>query len=162
MTRPAEAVISAAKASASNMADRDTPFVFDEWYVGARSSEIGRAVLPRTLLGKQVVLYRTLEGQVVALDGRCVHRSYPLSAGTLDDDNDGRYAVRRHVVPTTLPPVWADRRLERRLRVVRRSEALRMHVGEMRQIEEILMQAQIVAVQARANRDFDIRSAGSA
>ncbi|WP_185633712.1 aromatic ring-hydroxylating dioxygenase subunit alpha [Burkholderia sp. Bp9012] len=86
MTRPTEAVISAARASAGNMADRDTPFVFDEWYVAARSSEIGRALLPRTLLGKQVVLYRTLEGQIVALDDRCVHRSYPLSAGTLDDN----------------------------------------------------------------------------
>ncbi|WP_249177438.1 MULTISPECIES: Rieske 2Fe-2S domain-containing protein [Burkholderia cepacia complex] len=68
------------------MADRDSPFVFDEWYVAARSSEIGRALLPRTMLGKQVVLYRTLQGQVVALDDRCVHRSYPLSAGTPDDD----------------------------------------------------------------------------
>ncbi|RQR51644.1 aromatic ring-hydroxylating dioxygenase subunit alpha [Burkholderia sp. Bp9140] len=79
-------MISAAQASAGSMANRDTPFVFDEWYVAARSSEIGRALLPRTLLGKQVVLYRTREGQVVALDDRCVHRSYPLSAGTLEDD----------------------------------------------------------------------------
>ncbi len=68
------------------MADRDTPFVFDEWYVAARSSEIGWTRRPRTLLGKEVVLYRTLEGQVVALDDRCGRRSYPLSAGTLDDD----------------------------------------------------------------------------
>ena len=68
------------------MANRDTPFVYNEWYVAAFSSEITRALLPRRLLGKRVVLFRTETGQAVALSDRCAHRAYPLSLGTLDGD----------------------------------------------------------------------------
>jgi len=86
MTKPTESVISVAQANASKMAGRDTSFVFDEWYVAALSSEVGRSLLSRTLLGKRAVLYRTLAGEVVALDDRCIHRSFPLSGGVLEND----------------------------------------------------------------------------
>lgn len=86
MTRPSAEVVAAAQCASAGMADRDTPFVFDEWYVAAFSEEVGRSLLARTLLGKKVVLYRTASGEVVALDDRCAHRSYPLSSGELDGD----------------------------------------------------------------------------
>ena len=68
------------------MADRDTPFIEDEWYVVALVGEIGRSLLKRTVLGHRLVLYRTGAGEPVALDDRCAHRSYPLSAGALEGD----------------------------------------------------------------------------
>jgi vanillate O-demethylase monooxygenase subunit len=68
------------------LADRNTPFVSDEWYVVAYGGELRRELLERTVLGKRLVLFRTAAGAPVALDDRCPHRSYPLSAGRLDGD----------------------------------------------------------------------------
>ena len=68
------------------MADRNTPFVKNEWYVVAFANELQRSLLKRTVLGQRLVLFRTLAGTAVAMDDRCAHRSFPLSAGTLDGD----------------------------------------------------------------------------
>ncbi|UUX97114.1 aromatic ring-hydroxylating dioxygenase subunit alpha [Aquabacterium sp. J223] len=86
MTLPPTAVLRGAQAAAARMADRDTPFVFDDWYVAAFAEEVGPHLLARRLLGRRVVLYRDTAGAVVALDDRCPHRSMPLSAGRLDGD----------------------------------------------------------------------------
>lgn len=86
MTLPSPAVLQALKKSASTMANRNTPFVYNEWYVAAFSREVGREFLPRTLLGKRVVLFRTEGGEAVALSDRCAHRAYPLSLGRLEGD----------------------------------------------------------------------------
>ena len=67
-------------------ADHTTPLIRNAWYVAARSSEIGRELLGRTLLERRVVMYRTREGEPVALDDRCPHRSFPLSKSRLDGD----------------------------------------------------------------------------
>lgn len=69
------------------MADRHTPFSFDDWYVAAFADELGPHLLARTLLGRGIVMYRSAEGQVVAMEDRCPHRSMPLSAGTLVEDH---------------------------------------------------------------------------
>lgn len=58
----------------------------DHWYVVARSVEIGHELTARTICGRHVVLYRTNGGEVVALDDRCPHRGFPLSAGALVGD----------------------------------------------------------------------------
>ncbi len=87
MTRPPLKVILAAQAASARLADRDTPFIFNEWYVAAFAHEVGDRLLARTLLGQQVVLFRTSAQEVVALEDRCPHRSMPLSAGTLDQDS---------------------------------------------------------------------------
>ena len=86
MTRPQQTVILAAQNAAARLADRDTPFVMNEWYVAAFADEIQHQLLARTLLGKRLVFYRSTQGQVVALEDRCPHRSMPLSAGALDQD----------------------------------------------------------------------------
>jgi vanillate O-demethylase monooxygenase subunit len=61
-------------------------YPFNCWYVAAASDEVGQSLLGRRLLNVPVVLYRTGSGSVVAMEDRCVHRPYPLSAGHLEGD----------------------------------------------------------------------------
>ena len=58
----------------------------DCWYAPAASSEVDRDLLPVRAAGLPVVLFRTEAGAVVALEDRCAHRAYPLSAGELIGD----------------------------------------------------------------------------
>jgi nitrite reductase/ring-hydroxylating ferredoxin subunit len=62
------------------------PYPFNTWYVGALSSELGRFLFPRTLLGLPVVFYRTEQGRAMAAFGICPHRGYPLKSGALTHD----------------------------------------------------------------------------
>ncbi len=62
-------------------------FPRNHWYVVAGTAEIGHELTARTICGEHVVLYRTAAGEVVALDDRCPHRGFPLSAGSLIGDN---------------------------------------------------------------------------
>lgn len=75
MSLPNANLIASSRKAAAQMATRDTSFIFNEWYVAAFAEEVGRELLARTLLGKRVVLYRTLAGQAVALEDRCAHRA---------------------------------------------------------------------------------------
>lgn len=86
MTTPAPALVRAALSANQAMASRHTPFIFNEWYVAALSQEVGRKLLARKILGRNIVLFRTRAGEPVALDDRCAHRSFPLSRSTLEDD----------------------------------------------------------------------------
>jgi phenylpropionate dioxygenase-like ring-hydroxylating dioxygenase large terminal subunit len=61
-------------------------YPFNCWYVAAASDEVGQGLLARRLLDKPVVLYRRDSGEVVAMEDRCIHRAYPLSAGRRDGD----------------------------------------------------------------------------
>jgi phenylpropionate dioxygenase-like ring-hydroxylating dioxygenase large terminal subunit len=54
--------------------------------VAATSDEVGQELLARRLLDKPVLLYRRGSGEVVAMEDRCIHRVYPLSAGRRDGD----------------------------------------------------------------------------
>lgn len=56
------------------------------WYVAAFKGELSNSLLARTILNRPVLLYRKADGQPVALDDRCPHRSVPLSLGRLIDD----------------------------------------------------------------------------
>jgi vanillate O-demethylase monooxygenase subunit len=58
----------------------------DCWYALASAESVGRGLLPVRALGGPVVLYRTESGAAVALEDRCAHRAYPLSAGALNGD----------------------------------------------------------------------------
>ena len=81
------------KMSITNTAIRDIqsyirlPLCYRHWYVAGFSSEFGRDPVGKTLLEKSVVFYRTEAGDLVALQNRCLHRSYPLSESTLKGDN---------------------------------------------------------------------------
>lgn len=86
MALPSPKLIQAAQNVSNQMADRDTPFIYNEWYVAAFADGVGRQLLRRTLLDKRVVLFRTEAGIPVALADRCAHRSFPLSRSTLEGD----------------------------------------------------------------------------
>lgn len=58
----------------------------DCWYVAATSDEVGEGLTTRRLLDRSVVLYRLTDGSIAALEDRCAHRPYPLSAGQRDGD----------------------------------------------------------------------------
>jgi phenylpropionate dioxygenase-like ring-hydroxylating dioxygenase large terminal subunit len=86
MTVPPASLLRVSRKAMRRMADRDTPFIRDEWYVVAFAEEIGRALLKRTVLGDRLVMFRTRGGTPIGMEDRCAHRSYPLSAGVLDGD----------------------------------------------------------------------------
>ena len=79
MSLPSHNLITNSRKAMSPLASRDTPFIFNEWYVVAFGSEVTRELLSRTLLGKRVVLYRSESRKAIALEDRCAHRSYVLS-----------------------------------------------------------------------------------
>ena len=62
------------------------PFPMNAWYAAGWDAEIKHALLPRTICGKQVVMYRKANGEVAALEDACWHRLVPLSRGRLDGD----------------------------------------------------------------------------
>lgn len=86
MATVATRVIDAARVSAKRLADRDTPFLFDCWYVAGFAEEFGNGLHARTILGRPLVLFRSEAGDPVALSDRCVHRSFPLSKSNRDGD----------------------------------------------------------------------------
>lgn len=65
---------------------RPSGYPRDAWYVAADADEVGREPLARRVLGVPLVLYRTEDGQAVALEDRDAHRPYPLSLGHLEGD----------------------------------------------------------------------------
>jgi phenylpropionate dioxygenase-like ring-hydroxylating dioxygenase large terminal subunit len=60
------------------------PALGDAWYAVARSIDVGAAPVAVTLLSRNVVLYRSGDGAVVAAADRCPHREAPLSKGTIE------------------------------------------------------------------------------
>jgi vanillate O-demethylase monooxygenase subunit len=56
------------------------------WYAAAWDVDVTRALLPRTICDRKLVLYRREGGPVVALDDACWHRLLPLSKGRLEGD----------------------------------------------------------------------------
>ena len=61
-------------------------FLQNAWYVAALSGDIGRSLEPVRLLSQAIVLYRTQDGQPVALEDACPHRKLPLSMGRIKGD----------------------------------------------------------------------------
>ena len=61
------------------------PFPLDRWWVAGFSWELKDKPLARTFLSRPMVLFRTPDGQVGALEDRCCHRELPLSCGTLEE-----------------------------------------------------------------------------
>ncbi len=59
--------------------------LLDHWYVVAESTDVDDAPLAVTLLGRDLVVWRSTSGNVVAAPDRCPHREAPLSQGTVHD-----------------------------------------------------------------------------
>lgn len=70
------------------MSAQSNSFVRHAWYMAGWSAElpVGQLV-PLTILGEPVVIYRTQAGEPVAFEDRCCHRHAPLSRGRLEGDH---------------------------------------------------------------------------
>jgi phenylpropionate dioxygenase-like ring-hydroxylating dioxygenase large terminal subunit len=55
------------------------------WYAAAMSDELADSPIGRKVLGQDVVLWRSDDGHVIALDNHCAHRGFPLSDGRIAD-----------------------------------------------------------------------------
>ena len=63
-------------------------WIQNAWYVAAWSADVAdNSIFARRFLGKRVILYRTRDGQVTALEDRCCHRHAPLSKGRIEGDD---------------------------------------------------------------------------
>ncbi len=62
------------------------PLLYDHWYVAGLTEEFDRKPKAKTLLERSIVFYRTEAGELVALQNRCLHRSFPLAEGFLEGD----------------------------------------------------------------------------
>jgi phenylpropionate dioxygenase-like ring-hydroxylating dioxygenase large terminal subunit len=62
-------------------------FIRNCWYVIAWDFEIGAdALFSRIVLGEPILVYRTSDGGLTAMEDRCCHRLAPLSAGRKEGD----------------------------------------------------------------------------
>ena len=62
-------------------------YLKNSWYVAAWSDELTVRPLARTMLEEPLVLFRTADGAIGALEDRCPHRHLPLSMGTLEGES---------------------------------------------------------------------------
>ena len=58
----------------------------DCWYAVGSSASVGHSLRALVAQALPVVLFRTSSGEVAALEDRCAHRAYPLSAGSLANE----------------------------------------------------------------------------
>lgn len=70
--------------SRRSVANAESGFILNAWYIAGLSSDFDRKLSTRTICGKSILFFRDADGGVHAMQNRCGHRSYPLSAGTLD------------------------------------------------------------------------------
>lgn len=72
------------------------PLLYDYWYVVGETTEFTRELSEKTLLNRSIVFYRREDGEVVALQNRCVHRSFPLAKSRLigDEIQCGYHGIR--------------------------------------------------------------------
>lgn len=64
-------------------------FLRNAWYCAGWDEDVGIGaadLVCRRIAGQSILLYRTGEGQVVAMEDRCPHRSAPLSLGRKEGD----------------------------------------------------------------------------
>jgi vanillate O-demethylase monooxygenase subunit len=57
------------------------PLVQNAWYIAAWSGELDAGPVARKIMGEHMVMFRSGDGQVAALEDRCCHRAVKLSLG---------------------------------------------------------------------------------
>lgn len=62
-------------------------FPRNQWYVAGHAQDFGRKLFSRWILGEPICFYRRIDGGLVALVDRCIHRQMPLTMGRLKGDN---------------------------------------------------------------------------
>jgi len=66
--------------------DTKAPWPLNQWYIAAFGEEIVDRIIPRTILGERIVLFRDSAGEAHALSGVCPHRMMPMELGSVQDD----------------------------------------------------------------------------
>lgn len=61
-------------------------FLRNSWYIGALRRDVTEKPTRKVICGDPIVIYRTPDGAVVALEDRCPHREVPLSMGSVQQD----------------------------------------------------------------------------
>ncbi|MDB5406891.1 MAG: rieske [2Fe-2S] domain protein [Rhodospirillales bacterium] len=61
-------------------------FPMNAWYAAGWDLDVKRDLLPRTICGISIVLYRRFDRSIAALEDACWHRLLPLSMGRLSGD----------------------------------------------------------------------------
>lgn len=62
-----------------------SPFLLDTWYVAAIDDEVvDGQIFSRTICGEPIAFFRSPDGDVIALEDRCCHKSLPLHMGTIE------------------------------------------------------------------------------
>ena len=69
-----------------SLTNNSETYLQNAWYVAALSDSVKHELTALTLLGSNVVVYRTSTGLPVVLEDSCPHRKLPLSMGRLIDD----------------------------------------------------------------------------
>lgn len=62
-------------------------FLKNAWYVAAWDHEVVADLQQVVVLGEKICMFRTAEGEVIALEDACPHRKLPLSKGRIKDGN---------------------------------------------------------------------------
>jgi phenylpropionate dioxygenase-like ring-hydroxylating dioxygenase large terminal subunit len=61
-------------------------FITNAWYVASFAADVTHAIRPTRLLRKPLILWRTEDGSLVAMEDSCPHRRVPLAIGSLVGD----------------------------------------------------------------------------
>lgn len=69
------------QAPGSHKGEAEMSFIRNQWYGAIWSQDLGDKPVARRILDKPIVLFRTGDGTVAALDDVCPHRFVPLSLG---------------------------------------------------------------------------------
>lgn len=59
----------------------------NKWYLICASKDLKNKIISQKILGEDIILYRTENGETVALEDRCCHRNVKLSLGYLNGNN---------------------------------------------------------------------------
>jgi len=62
-------------------------FIQNRWFVAAWDAGVATTPMSRTICGENIVMYRKLDGEVVAMRDACPHRLLPLSMGIREGDS---------------------------------------------------------------------------
>ena len=127
-----------------------SPFLRNQWYTAATSTELGDKPLARTICNEPLVIFRSGNGNVAVLTDRCPHRKAPLSSGEVV----GNYMAPGMEIDVALrtydiPHVWPEA-------VLKEAAKLKPEVEEKDKEKRVdLRHLPFVTIDGEDARDFD-------